>query len=47
MAGFVIAFTRDWRFTLLLLAFVPFLVITGAVVSKVRRDTPERMVQVC
>ena len=45
VAGFVIAFVREWRFTLLLLAFVPFLVIAGAVMSKVGGD--ERMVQVC
>ena len=47
MTGFVIAFVRSWRFTLLLLAFTPFLVITGAVLSKVREDAYERMIQVC
>ena len=47
VAGFVIAFVREWRFTLLLLAFVPFLVIAGAVMSKVGGDARERMVQVC
>ena len=44
VTGFVIAFVRSWRFTLLLLAFTPFLVITGAVLSKVREDAYERMV---
>ena len=35
--GFIIGFVRDWRLTLLLVAFTPFLAISGAVFAKVRQ----------
>lgn len=31
--GFVIAFTQDWRLTLFILAFTPFLAIAGGIIS--------------
>ena len=34
--GFVVAFIREWRLTLLLLSVAPFLVIGGFFMSKVR-----------
>ena len=34
-AGFAIGFVRDWRLTLLLLGFTPFMAIAGAVLGKV------------
>jgi len=34
IAGFVIGFVRDWRLTLLLLGFTPFMAIAGAVLGK-------------
>ena len=33
--GFIVGFVRDWRLTLLLLAFTPFLALGGAVMAKV------------
>lgn len=39
IAGFVIGFVRDWRLTLLLLGFTPFMAIAGAVLGKVG-DSP-------
>lgn len=35
--GFVVGFVREWRLTLLLLAFTPFLALGGAVMAKVRQ----------
>ena len=35
--GFIIGFVRDWRLTLLLVAFTPFLAISGAVFAKVHQ----------
>ena len=35
VGGFVVGFIRDWRLTLLLLAFTPFLAISGAIMIKV------------
>ena len=34
--GFIVALTQDWKLTLVLLAIIPFLVISMAVVGKVR-----------
>ena len=33
-AGFAVAFSQDWRLTLLLLAFTPFMAVSGAVLAK-------------
>ncbi len=33
VAGFVIAFSQDWRLTLFILAFTPFLVIAASIIS--------------
>lgn len=33
--GFIIGFVREWRLTLLLVAFTPFLALGGAVMAKV------------
>ena len=38
VGGFVVAFIKDWRLTLLLLAFAPLLVIAGFLMSKVCGD---------
>lgn len=35
VGGFVVAFVSEWRLTLLLLAFTPFLAFSGAVFAKV------------
>jgi len=35
VGGFVIGFVRDWRLTLLLMVFAPFLALGGFVMSKV------------
>jgi len=35
IGGFVIGFVREWRLTLLLVGFSPFLAISAAVFSKV------------
>lgn len=37
VGGFVVGFVRDWRLTLVLLAFTPFLAIGGFVMTKARR----------
>lgn len=34
-AGFAVAFSQDWRLTLLLLAFTPFIAISGAILAKI------------
>ena len=34
--GFIVGFVREWRLTLLLLAFTPFLALGGAIMAKVR-----------
>ncbi len=36
VGGFVIGFVRDWRLTLVLLGFTPFLAIGGFIMTKVR-----------
>lgn len=33
-AGFAVAFSQEWRLTLLLLAFTPFMAISGAILAK-------------
>lgn len=33
-AGFAVAFSRDWRLTLLLVAFTPLMVVSGAILAK-------------
>ena len=33
--GFIVGFWREWRLTLLLMGFTPFLAISGAVFAKV------------
>ena len=33
--GFIVGFVIDWRLTLLLLAFTPFLALGGAIMAKV------------
>lgn len=38
LGGFVVAFVTEWRLTLLLVAFTPFLAFSGAVSAKVGRD---------
>lgn len=35
VGGFVLGFVTEWRLTLLLVAFTPFLAISGAVFAKV------------
>lgn len=37
--GFIVGFVEDWRLTLLLLAFTPFLAMGGAIMAKVRSIT--------
>ena len=34
-AGFAVAFSQDWRLTLLLVAFTPFMAISGAALAKI------------
>ena len=34
--GFIVGFVREWRLTLLLLVFAPFLALGGAIMAKVR-----------
>ena len=36
VGGFVVAFIEDWRLTLLLLVFLPFLAIAGFLIAQVR-----------
>ena len=36
IAGFVIAFAIEWRLTLFMIAFTPFMIAAGGVLSKVR-----------
>jgi len=36
VGGFIVAFIRDWRLTLLLVLFAPLLIIGGALMTKVR-----------
>lgn len=33
LAGFAIAFSQDWRLTLFILGFTPFLVVAAAIIS--------------
>lgn len=39
--GFIVGFVREWRLTLLLLAFTPFLALGGAIMAKVSNISSE------
>lgn len=36
--GFIVAFTYDWKLTLIMMSLSPFMIICGAFISKVGKD---------